>query len=85
MQMLGRRVPMSAERSCQACHNRIGNKMFAVYPNGVLVSSVHMLPGVAEHCPAGCMCQHLHFYSKNTSTRCWSWTVSLPRLLQQPA
>lgn len=37
-QMLARRVPMSAERSCQACHNRIGNKMFAVYPNGVLVS-----------------------------------------------
>jgi Vacuolar sorting protein 39 domain 2 len=36
--MLGRRVSMSAERSCQACHNRIGNKMFAVYPNGVLVS-----------------------------------------------
>lgn len=28
---------MSAERSCQACHNRIGNKMFAVYPSGVLV------------------------------------------------
>lgn len=37
-QLLGRRVAMSAERSCQACHNRIGNKMFAVYPSGVTVS-----------------------------------------------
>jgi Vacuolar sorting protein 39 domain 2 len=36
-QLLGRRVAMSAERSCQACHNRIGDKMFAVYPSGVTV------------------------------------------------
>ena len=34
---MSKRVVVEDERACRVCHTRIGNKMFAVYPNGVLV------------------------------------------------
>jgi hypothetical protein len=37
LQLMQRRVVATEERACRLCHTRIGTKMFAVYPNGVLV------------------------------------------------
>lgn len=34
---MSRRVVITEDRACRVCHTRIGTKMFAVYPNGVLV------------------------------------------------
>ena len=37
LQALSRRVITTEERACAACHTRIGNKIFAVFPDGTLV------------------------------------------------
>ena len=37
LQLLSRRVVTSEERACAMCHTRIGNKIFAVFPDGTLV------------------------------------------------
>ena len=36
LQVMACRVVASEERACRICHSRVGSKMFAVYPNGVL-------------------------------------------------
>ncbi len=36
VQVMACRVVASEERACRICHSRVGSKMFAVYPNGVL-------------------------------------------------
>lgn len=36
-QLSSRRVSMSGERSCQACHTPIASRLFAVLPSGVLL------------------------------------------------
>ena len=37
LQLLSRRVVTTEERACGMCHMRIGNKIFAVYPDSTLV------------------------------------------------
>ena len=36
LQMMGKHIVIKEERACRICHTRLGNKMFAVYPNSVL-------------------------------------------------
>ncbi|KAK9806735.1 hypothetical protein WJX72_000925 [[Myrmecia] bisecta] len=36
-ELMCRRVVASEERACRACHTRISTKMFAVYPNGIVI------------------------------------------------
>ena len=42
---------MTEERACSVCHMRISTKMFAVYPNGVLVCFKCYRKGDPSICP----------------------------------
>lgn len=51
-QLMQRSVVSTEERACRACHTRISTKMFAVYPNGVLVCfKCYRQHGEASICP----------------------------------
>ena len=51
VQLMQRRVVVTEERACSVCHMRISTKMFAVYPNGVLVCFKCYRKGDPSICP----------------------------------
>ena len=50
-QLMSRRVVVTEERACRLCHARIGTKMSAVFPNGLLVCYKCLRKGDPQVCP----------------------------------
>lgn len=50
-QLMSRRVVVTEERACRLCHARIGTKMSAVFPNGLLVCYKCLRKGDPHVCP----------------------------------
>lgn len=51
VQLMSRRVVVTEERACRLCHARIGTKMSAVFPNGLLVCYKCLRKGDPHVCP----------------------------------
>ncbi|KAK9839815.1 hypothetical protein WJX81_003522 [Elliptochloris bilobata] len=68
-ELMSRRVVVTEERACRLCHARIGTKMSAVFPNGLLVCYKCLRKG-DPHIP-GWLASNLKTSGEDMHMSCW--------------